>query len=550
MLKNSMFKTTIYPLLKENKRGFITIFFFSIIVSLGGVLQPYIMQHIIDDAIVASNLNLLYILVATTFLLTIFTMFINAVNEIYYTLNSMNILFKFRKIIFDKLFLHNKTFMTKYHSADLMSRLQGDISELQRFYTDSLFAIFSTIISFVFIAYIIYSYNIKLMILILIFLPIEFFCLKPLYPYMQESTKNLRESTSNIGKFFIESFRYILVIKNLGAKQMTISKLDNIQEDYKKVVIKNKKLNLVFTQVPAFISLLGKTIIIAYGGYLTINNELKLGELVAFLTYFGMILAPVHTILGVINNLPKVKVSLNRVLEILPKEQEIKILKTQKYDILVKDLSFTYPNNLIFDKLNLEIKENSKIAIIGKNGAGKSTFGDLLCGLLTAQNGTIFLGDEKIGKNDYSNFSNYMVKLEQTPIIFDDTLRGNLLLANPNASDEELINSLKQTGMNEWFENLKDGLDTNIYESGDNISGGQKQRIALSRIILLKPKIIILDEFTSSIDEKDTIWFYENISKIFPNSTIIAITHHLNMLNNFEKVYILENQNLKEFKNV
>ena len=550
MLKNSMFKTTIYPLLKENKRGFITIFFFSIIVSLGGVLQPYIMQHIIDDAIVASNLNLLYILVATTFLLTIFTMFINAVNEIYYTLNSMNILFKFRKIIFDKLFLHNKTFMTKYHSADLMSRLQGDISELQRFYTDSLFAIFSTIISFVFIAYIIYSYNIKLMILILIFLPIEFFCLKPLYPYMQESTKNLRESTSNIGKFFIESFRYILVIKNLGAKQMTISKLDNIQEDYKKVVIKNKKLNLVFTQVPAFISLLGKTIIIAYGGYLTINNELKLGELVAFLTYFGMILAPVHTILGVINNLPKVKVSLNRVLEILPKEQEIKILKTQKYDILVKDLSFTYPNNLIFDKLNLEIKENSKIAIIGKNGAGKSTFGDLLCGLLTAQNGTIFLGDEKIGKNDYSNFSNYMVKLEQTPIIFDDTLKGNLLLANPNASDEELINSLKQTGMNEWFENLKDGLDTNIYESGDNISGGQKQRIALSRIILLNPKIIILDEFTSSIDEKDTIWFYENISKIFPTSTIIAITHHLNMLNNFEKVYILENQNLKEFKNV
>jgi ATP-binding cassette subfamily B protein len=367
---------------------------------------------------------------------------------------------------------------------------------------------------------------------------------------MQESTKNMRESTSNIGKFFIESFRYILVIKNLGAKQMTISKLDNIQEDYKKVVIKNKKLNLVFTQVPSLISLFGKTIIIAYGGYLTINNELKLGELVAFLTYFGMILAPVHTILGVINNLPKVKVSLNRVLEILPKEQEIKILKTQKHDIFVKNLTFSYANNLIFDKLNLEIKENSKIAIIGKNGAGKSTFGDLLCGLLTAQKGTVFLGDEEIGKNNYSNFSNYMVKLEQTPIIFDDTLRGNLLLANPNASDEELISSLKQTGMNEWFENLEDGLDTNIYESGDNISGGQKQRIALSRIILVNPKIIILDEFTSSIDEKDTIWFYENISKIFPNSTIIAITHHLNMLNNFEKVYILENQNLKEFKNV
>jgi ATP-binding cassette, subfamily B, bacterial len=545
-----MFKNTIYPLLKENKRGFIIIFILSIIVSLSGAVQPFIMQHIIDDAIISSNVNQLFILVAITFFLTIFTMLISAVNEIYYTSNSMNILFKFRKIVFDKLFLHNKSFLSKYHSADLMSRLQGDISELQRFYTDSLFALFSTIITLVFISFIIYSYNIKLMILILIFLPIEFFCLKPLYPHMQDSTKNMRESTSNIGKFFIESFRYILVLKNLGAKQTIISKLDNIQEGYKKVVIKNKKLNLIFTQVPSLISLFGKTIIIAYGGYLTINNELKLGELVAFLTYFGMILAPVHTILGVINNLPKVKVSLNRVLEILPKEQESPILNSSNYHICIKDLTFFYGNNFIFNKLNLEIKENSKIAIIGKNGVGKSTFADLLCGFLTAQNGTIFLGKEEIGKNDYSNFSNYIVKLEQTPVIFDDTLRGNLLLANANASDEELINSLKQTGMIKWFENLKDGLDTNIYESGDNISGGQKQRIALSRIILLNPKVIILDEFTSSIDEKDAIWFYENISKIFPNSTIIVITHHLNILNNFGKVYLLENQDLKEFKNV
>lgn len=549
MTKNNMFKNTIYPLLKENKRGFFIIFFFSIIVSLGGALQPYIMQHIIDNAILTSDVNQLFILVAISFFLTIFIMIISSINEIYYTSNSMNILFEFRKRVFNKLFLHNKSFMARYHSADLMSRVQGDISELQRFYTDSLFAIFSTIISLVFISFIIYSYNIKLMILILIFLPIEFFCLKPLYPYMHDSTKNMRESTSNIGKFFIESFRYILVLKNLGAKQMTISKLDVIQEDYKKVVIKNKKLNLIFTQVPALISLLGKTIIISYGGYLTITNELKLGELMAFLTYFGMILAPVHTILGVINNLPKVKVSLNRVLEILPKDEKIEMLKTLNYDISVKDLSFSYGNNQIFNKLNLKIKQNSKIAIIGKNGAGKSTFGDLLCGLQSAQNGSILLGNEQIGKNDYANFSNYIVKLEQTPIIFDDTLRGNLLLAKIDASDEELISALKLTGMNSWFENLKDGLDTNIYESGDNISGGQKQRIALSRIILLKPKVIILDEFTSSIDEKDTLWFYENIAKLFPNSTIIAITHHLNMLNNFEKVYLLENQNLREYQN-
>ncbi|MFW2590463.1 ABC transporter ATP-binding protein [Aliarcobacter butzleri] len=545
-----MFKNIIYPLLKKNKRGFFVIFFFSILVSLGGVVQPYIMQHIIDNAILASNINQLIFLVSISFFLTIFVMIISYINEIYYTKNSMNILFEFRKIVFNKLFLYDKTFLNKYHSADLMSRVQGDISELQRFYTDSVFSLFSTIISLVFICFIVYSYNIKLMILILIFLPIEFFCLKPLYPHIQNSTKTMRESTSNIGKFFIENFRYMLTIKNLGAKEQTLEKLDFIQNDYKKVVIKNKKINLLFSQIPAFISLLGKTIIVSYGGYLTIKGELKIGELFAFLTYFTMILAPVHTILGVINNFPKVKVSLNRVLEILPKEKDKIELKTTNFDLVIKNLEFSYSNNKIFENLNLFIKERSKIAIIGKNGAGKTTFADLLCGFLKANNGDIFIGNEKIGENDYINFSSYLVKLEQTPIIFDDTLKNNLLLAKNSASEEELIDCLKKTGMCKWFRNLQKGLNTNLLESGGNLSGGQKQRLALSRLILLNPKIIILDEFTSSIDEKDTTWFYENISTIFPNSTIIAITHNLNMLSHFDKVYLLENKTLKEYKNV
>ncbi|MCG3671026.1 ABC transporter ATP-binding protein/permease [Aliarcobacter butzleri] len=508
------------------------------------------MQHIIDNAILASNINQLIFLVSISFFLTIFVMIISYINEIYYTKNSMNILFEFRKIVFNKLFLHDKTFLNKYHSADLMSRVQGDISELQRFYTDSVFSLFSTIISLVFICFIVYSYNIKLMILILIFLPIEFFCLKPLYPHIQNSTKTMRESTSNIGKFFIENFRYMLTIKNLGAKEQTLEKLDFIQNDYKKVVIKNKKINLLFSQIPAFISLLGKTIIVSYGGYLTIKGELKIGELFAFLTYFTMILAPVHTILGVINNFPKVKVSLNRVLEILPKEKDKIELKTTNFDLNIKNLEFSYSNNKIFENLNLFIKERSKIVIIGKNGAGKTTFADLVCGFIKANNGDIFIGNEKIGENDYINFSSYLVKLEQTPIIFDDTLKNNLLLAKNNASEEELIDCLKKTGMCKWFRNLQKGLNTNLLESGANLSGGQKQRLALSRLILLNPKIIILDEFTSSIDEKDTSWFYENISTIFPNSTIIAITHNLNMLSHFDKVYLLENKTLKEHKNV
>ncbi|AXX92764.1 multidrug resistance ABC transporter, ATP-binding/permease components [Malaciobacter molluscorum LMG 25693] len=536
----------LYPLLKQNKRGFFIIFLFSIIVSVGAALQPYIIQNIIDKALIKSNLDLLYIFVAISVLLTIVLIIVKSINDIFYTDFSMKILFSFRQKVFEKMFLHKKSFLNTFHSADLMTRLQVDLSELQRFFTDSFLAIFSTFLSLIVISIIIYSYNIKLMILILVFLPIEFFCIKPLYKHMHESTKDMREKTSNTSKFFVESLRYLTFLKTLGAQNYTIKGLDNVQNEYKKTVIKNKKLNIVFTQIPALISLLGKTIILLYGGYLTINRQLQVGELVAFLTYFGMILSPVHTILGIVNNIPKVKVSFNRVLQILPKEQETIFLNENSYDLNIKNLYFSYKNNIIFDELNLIIKQNEKVALLGKNGSGKSTLSNLLCAIDNPSKGEIILGSTNIVNKTVVNITDYIIKMEQVPVILDTTLKQNLTLGIDNILEDEIIKALKLVKMYSWYENLKDKLDTKLVESGENLSVGQRQRLALCRVVLLKPKIIILDEFTSSIDKDDTRWLFENLNKLFTNCTVIVITHQHDMLNYFDKVYKIANRNIVE----
>ncbi|QDF29294.1 ABC transporter ATP-binding protein [Halarcobacter anaerophilus] len=536
----------LYPLLKKNKRGFFTIFIFSIIVSLGGAFQPYIIQNIIDNALIKQNLYLLYILVGLSFFLALILISIRSVNEIFYTNFSMNILFTFRQKVFKKLFLHKKSFLNTFHSADLMTRVQGDINELQRFFTDSFLALFSTFLSLIIISCIIYSYNIKLMLLILVFLPIEFMCVKPLYKYMHNSTKDMREKTSDTTKFFVQSLQNLTFFKTLGAQNFILNSLDDVQEEYKKTVIKNKKLNIVFTQIPALISLLGKTIILAYGGYLTIKGELKIGELVAFLTYFGMLLSPVHTVLGILNNIPKVKVSLKRVSEILPKKEEnATSLDGQNYDLKVKKLSFSYNKNRIFEDINLDIKENQKIALIGKNGKGKSTLTDLLCSIENPTSGEIFIGSTNIVEKNIKNIADYIVKMEQIPVMFDGTLKENLLLSNKNIEDEKIINVLKLVKMYDWYKSLENGLDSRLIEAGRNLSVGQKQRLSLARILLLKPKIVILDEFTSSIDKEDTKWFFENIDKLFSDMTVIVITHQLDMLDIFDFVYTIEDKKIK-----
>ncbi len=536
------------PLLKENKRGFLVIFLFSIIVSVGGAFQPYIIQNIIDNALIKKDIDLLFILVTISFFLAIFIIAVKSVNEIFYTKFSMKILFAFRQKVFKKLFFHKKRFLNSFHSADLMTRVQGDLNELQRFFTDSFLAIFSTILSLVIISSIIYSYNIKLMILIIIFLPIEFFCVKPLYKYMHNSTKDMREKSSNTNKFFVESLRYLVFFKTLGAQNYVLKNLDNVQDEYKTSVIKNKKLNLLFSQIPAFISLLGKTLILLYGGYLTIKGELKVGELVAFLTYFGMILSPIHTILGVVNNIPKVKVSFKRLSDILPNEESFILLDEKRFDIKIRNLSFFYGERQLFDNLSFEIKEGEKVALIGENGSGKSTLSNLLCTIEQSQKGEIFIGSTDISKRIIGNISEYIVKMEQVPVILDTTLKENLTLGNENIKEHELLDALKATRMYDWYKTLKEGFDTKLIESGENLSVGQRQRLSLSRVLLMKPKIVILDEFTSSIDKDDTSWFFKNIDKLFSKSTVIVITHQFEMLDNFDIIYRIKDKGI--IKNV
>ncbi|WP_338072283.1 ABC transporter ATP-binding protein [Halarcobacter anaerophilus] len=259
-----------------------------------------------------------------------------------------------------------------------------------------------------------------------------------------------------------------------------------------------------------------------------------------------MLLSPVHTVLGILNNIPKVKVSLKRVSEILPKKEEnATSLDEQNYDLKVKKLSFSYNKNRIFEDINLDIKENQKIALIGKNGKGKSTLTDLLCSIENPTSGEIFIGSTNIVEKNIKNISDYIVKMEQIPVMFDGTLKENLLLSNKNIEDEKIIDVLKLVKMYDWYKSLENGLDSRLIESGRNLSVGQKQRLSLARILLLKPKIVILDEFTSSIDKEDTKWFFENIDKLFSGMTVIVITHQLDMLDIFDFVYTIEDKKIK-----
>jgi ATP-binding cassette subfamily B protein len=548
-MKNKALNSLLFYIKKE-KITIILLLGISMISSGIAVIQPLLMQKFIDEALLLKDLDNFYFFVVLIASISIFSIVISVFLQYRYTKLSIKILYNLRIDIFEKLFSNNKLFFQKYQMGDLLSRLQGDITELQRFGIDSIFALFSAILGLIGAIVVMFFYDASLALFALILFPIEFFLLKPIYPKMHDVTKEVRQSSAVIGSFIIESLRYVNFLKKFNDVENRKNILVTLQKQNKNTILNQQRIQIIFTQIPVFISLIARTSLIVYGGLKVINGEISIGALIAFLSYFAMVLSPVHTLLGILNNIPKLKVSINRLDEILPEElsKKEKIKLPRDLNIEFKNITFSYDDkNNLFENLNLKINHKEKIVLTGNNGIGKSTLIDLLTNFLETKSGEVLLNKIDIKKIKNETIQNSIGLVEQNPVILSTTLKENLQIANKDAKDQELIEVLEKVGLDLWFKNLLNGLDTILNEDGQGLSGGQKQRLSIARIILKNPSIVLMDEPTSSVDKEFVEIIDELIDINFKDSTKIIISHQ-NYYKN-AKYYKIENKTIIRIDN-
>ena len=549
-MKNRVLNSLISYILKE-KRAIVLLLGISMISSGIAVIQPLLMQKLIDDALIVKNIDNFFYLVFVIALISIFSIALSVFLQYNYTKLSLKILYLLRIDIFEKIFLNKKLFFQRNQVGDLLSRLEGDISELQRFGVDSIFALFSAVFGLVGALFIMFYFDATLAIFALILFPIEFFLLKPMYVKMHDVTKEVRQSSAFLGSFIIESFRYANFLKKFNSINDRKNDLDLLQNNHKKRILKQQVIQIKFAQIPIIISLIARLALIIFGGLKVINADITIGQLIAFLSYFSMVLSPVHTLLGILNNIPKLKVSINRLNEIVPKNLEKKEIDSlpRSFDIEFKNLSFSYPNSKsLFENLNLKIKQKEKIVLLGENGIGKSTLIDLLLNNLEVSNGNILLDNKDIQNIKNETLQSSIGLVEQEPVILSSSLKDNLLLANKSCDDSALLVALEKVGLLSWYETLEKGLDSRLSEDGKNLSGGQKQRLSIARLILQNPSIIVMDEPTSSVDKGFIEIIDSLIDENFKESTKIIISHHDCYKN--ARFLNIENKNIKELIHV
>ncbi len=397
-----------------------------------------------------------------------------------------------------------------------------------------------------------YRIDIELTLVLVTVLPVFIIlnvCLAP------KSRRLHRQSRTAYGKM-ISSAESIIsgvrVSKSFDTQDHLQQSFNETGEKYKKLQLKEAIIESLFRSSEIIIREGFRLITLVYGGYKVAIGDITVGELILFQALMFAFLRPINVLIELLPDVLKSVGSFDKIHDVMALDEENlngKQIESLDGAITIKNLSFKYRSSKNFGVLkNITLKVNAgeKIGIVGHTGCGKTTLCNLLVKFYNASENSIFIDGEDINNISSSSLRKQVGIVQQDVHIFATTVRENLLIAKPNATDEELKNALEFADARKFVDHLPHGINTYVGERGIKLSGGQKQRLSIARIFLQDPKILILDESTSALDNETEKRIQHTLDKLKKNRTIISVAHRLTTIANSDKIVVMENGEIKE----
>lgn len=459
-----------------------------------------------------------------------------------------------RKQLFKKIEKFSITTIKNYETAELITRLTSDIQKLSEVFSwsimDGLYSAIVVIISIIIMLYLSFKLTIMLFIISPIVYIISLFFQKKILKYQRK----VRKYNSNIIKSYTESVTYIKTIKALGIENRKIKEFEKYNRAYRKNSLNSIFIASIYVPMIMFIASIAVGFVFNYSAITVMNNMMSYGAFLSFLTYSMQLFEPLRLIAQIFSDLKSAQASAERIVQILSSEDKKKnttyLSENKEFlcNIKFENVSFHYQDDekLILKNFNLEIKEGQSVAFIGSTGSGKSTIVNLICKFYKPTSGKIYLNNieyDNINKEFLYNNLGYVL---QKPQLFSISIKENIKFGNENASDMEILQTCKLLGIDEFIKNLPNGIDTIIGENGYNLSNGQKQLISFARALIKKPKLLVLDEATSSIDTETEKIIQSKMKNILKNKTSIIVAHRLSTIRDCDLIVLIENGNIIE----
>lgn len=537
-------------LIKFYKIEYKKLYMLMFVVVISGVLQavvPLSIKLLTDDFITRQNLKG-FVLAGIAF----FSLVIISTLAIYsfYVLGGKleyKVSKEIRKSVFEKIERFSLTTVKRYETGELISRLTSDVQKLSEVFSWGVIDACHSIIVLLFSVSIMLYLSYTLTLMLFLMLPVIYIVTMIFQKNILKFQRKVRDYNSKIIKSYTESLSYIKTIKALGIENKKRREFLSFNEKYRKYNLKSILISAIFVPIVMFVASIGVGFAFNFSSISVMKNVMTYGAFLSFLTYSFQIFEPFKMLAQIFTDLKSAQASAERVFQILYEEDEVLQEKKNNLEfegnIRFENVNFHYfdDEKLILKDFNFEIKKGESVAFIGSTGSGKSTIVNLICKFYDVTFGNIYLDGIDYKNVDKTFLYDNLGYVLQQPQLFSISIKENIKFGNVNASDEEIFEVCDLLGINDFINKLPNGIDTIIGENGYSISNGQKQLISFARALIKNPKLLILDEATSSIDTETEKIIQNKMKEILKGKTSIIVAHRLSTIKDCDKIVLIEN---------
>jgi len=542
-LINRIFKTQVKKYIPELSITFV----FIVLTSLATAATAWLLDPAIKEIFENKNKQMLYLIplaIVFTFIIKAFSIYGTRIITIKV---GIKIIKNIQTLMAQKFLLSDISHITKKHSGKYLSNFTNDITILFTILTGVVVTLFKETFTLIALLGLMFYHDWQLSLLAMIMIPIAAISSKNIGKKMGKKVHASLEASDKFMKFLSEIIKGSWLIKIYQKEEDELKKISMIIDERFKAIRKVEQTRLGAGPIMEIISAVAIAIVVFFAGYRSIQGAITLGEFVSFLAALMLAYQPVRALAGINVGIQEGITAAKRIYEIIDQKNEIfndenaPSLKLKNATLEFKNISFTYPDGThALKNLSAKIEGGKKVGLVGISGSGKTTFLNLIPRFFNLKHGTILIDDQNINNINLNSLRKEISIVSQDVILFDDTIRSNILYGNASASDDEIINACKFAAAQDFVEKLPNKYETIIGENGIKLSGGQKQRLSIARAILKDSPIILLDEATSSLDSESEVVIQKAIENLTKNKTTIIIAHRLSTIMNCDKILVFD----------
>lgn len=467
---------------------------------------------------------------------------------------SNNILFDIRKDLYGHLQKLSLKYYANTRAGEVISRVINDVEQTKNFVMTGLMNLWLDLATILIVIGVMFAMDVKLTLVSLIALPFYAFSVKYFFGRLRSLTKERSQALAGVQSYLHERVAGMSIIKSFTLEKHEQKIFNETNGEFLNKALDHSRWNAKSFAVVNTITDMAPLIVIGYAGYQYLQEDLSIGVLVAFYAYIERLYGPLRRLVSSSTTLTQSIASMDRMFELMDEKYEVQnkpnamVLPAAKGKLQFDRVTFKYDKggNTILNEVDFTIEPGQTVAFVGMSGGGKSTIVSLIPRFYDVTEGAIKIDDQNVKDVTIESLRSQIGIVLQDNILFSDSVKQNILMGNPHATDEEIVAAAKAANAHDFIMGLPEGYDTKVGERGVKLSGGQKQRVAIARVFLKNPPILVLDEATSALDLESEALIQDSLDRLAHERTTIIIAHRLSTITHADNIFVIEHGEVVE----